>query len=181
MTAAEWAAWAQFGAGLMTFGAAAWAVRAAYRAPKLAAEFAEQIRQDALREDEDRRLKMLIFANLMQYRAQIVSPVSVASLNLIDVAFRDDREVREAWRHFLDATEATDASGAANAKIVERYLALIEKIARCLGLSGDISVQDVQRFYYPRGLGRFDEAAWLEAEDKLRRFKAADGISAAQL
>lgn len=169
MTPGEWAAWAQALFGLATFGAACVAVRAAYDAPKRAAEFADRLRADGQRAEEDRRVRLNIFANLMQCRAQMGSPLAAASLNLIDVVFRDDKEVREAWQHFLLAVSERPYSGD---RARERYLAIIEKMARSLGLSAEITVADVQHAYYPEGLGLMDQAAYFEARDKVNRFSS---------
>ena len=57
-------------------------------------------------------------------------------------------------------------------KVTERYLAIIEHIARDLGLSGKISINDIQSAYYSQLMGQMDEAAYWEAQDKLQRFKA---------
>lgn len=159
-------------AAVATFFAAALAVWATLRAPRLAAEFAERLRFDAQRDSERRNQKLFIFANLMQYRAQILNPNAVGSLNLIDVVFVDCPEVRLAWRHFHEAT----MSGAdfSSERVRERYLAIIEKIARNLGLSEAITISDIQSSYYPRGLGEVDEAAFLEVQDKLKRFRGPE-------
>lgn len=172
MTAGDWASWAQAFFGLATFGAACIAVKAAYDAPKRAAEFAETLRADAIKADEDRRLKLLVFTNLMQFRAQILNPTAIASLNLIDVVYRDHREVREAWRYFLSAT----AQEPHVVEVVhERYRAIIEKMARALGLDADITVEDVKNIYYPKGQGELDEVAHLELQEKLKRLRLSDG------
>ena len=161
----------QAAAAIATFLAAALAVWAAFRAPKLAAEFAERLRIDNQREQESRQAKFMIFANLMQFRAQILNPVAVGSLNLIDVVFADSPEVRGAWRHFHQATEETNSYS--YEKIRERYLSVVEKIARDIGLSDKITIADIQNSYYPRGLGEVDEATYYELQDKLKRFRPA--------
>jgi hypothetical protein len=168
--ATDLAAWLQALAGFATFGAACVAVKASYDAPRRAAEFAENLRQETQKSERDRNLQMLVFTNLMQFRAQILNPTAVASLNVIEVAFREHKEVREAWRHFL---EAASEQPAVAAKIVERYLSIIEKMARALGLSSDLSVKDIQNVYYPQSLGEADEAATLETQARLRRLRKA--------
>jgi hypothetical protein len=155
-------------AAVATFLAAALAVWATFRAPRLAAQFAEQLRVASQKEQEARSAKYLIFANLMQFRSQMLNPNAVASLNLIDVVFRDAREVRDAWRHFQAATQEEPYSFD---RIRERYLAIIEKIARDLGLSESITIADIQNSYYPRALGEADEAGFLELQDKLRKLR----------
>ena len=155
-------------AAVSTFLAACVAVWATFRAPKTAAYFAETLRSTNERIEESRRLKLFVFTTLMQFRSQIASYNSVAALNLIDVVFMDSKEVREAWRDFHLSTAATPF---VMATTVERYHAIIEKISRDLGLNQEITISDIRQSYYPKGLGEMDEAALLETQDKLQRFR----------
>jgi hypothetical protein len=159
--------WIQAVAAVLTFGAAGLAVWATFRAPKLAAEFAERLRADAQVDDEKRRMKLFVFTTLMQYRAAILNPNCVAALNLIDVAFIDDTKTREAWKDFC---HATDPKNNLTQSITERYIQILDKMAQGLGLSSQISIFDVRACYYPEGMGKMDHAALLEAEDKIQRF-----------
>jgi hypothetical protein len=157
-------------AAMLTFLAAALAVWATFRAPKVAAEFAERLRSDAQREVELRNQKLLIFANLMQFRAQMLHPNAVGALNLIDVVFADSPEVRIALRHFHEEAKKSDEAFSGD-RLRERYLSIIEKIARDMGLSEKITISDIQNSYYPRGMGEADELAYREAQDKLSRLR----------
>jgi hypothetical protein len=107
----------------------------------------------------------------MQNRAKIAGPDAVSALNVIDVVYCDSQDVRDAWRHFKAATVVDPISVE---KIVERYLSLVEKMSRDLGLSRSISVADIESSYYPKALGHMDEAAYWEAQDKIRRDKSPD-------
>ena len=160
--------WVQAIAAILTLGAAGLAVWATFRAPKLAAQFAEQLRTDSQLDDEKRRLKLYVFTTLMQYRAAIANPNCVAALNLIDVAFIDDLGTRNAWKDFC---HATDPKNSLIHTITERYIQILDKMSQGLGLSSQISIFDVRACYYPESMGKFDEAALLEAEDKIQRFK----------
>ncbi|MEE2916503.1 MAG: DUF6680 family protein [Pseudomonadota bacterium] len=153
---------------VLTFLAASCAVWATFRAPKLAAEFAEKLRADSQKDDEERRLKLWILTTLMQNRAAIAGPNAVSALNLIDIVFSDAVEVRQAWKHFLSAAEEDPYSAD---RIKERYLAICEKISRHLGLSDRIAVSDIQAVYYPQLMLNMDEAAYYELQDKIKRFK----------
>jgi hypothetical protein len=151
-------------AAIATFFAALVAVWATFRAPKVAAQFAEDLRRNGAVIEEQRRLKLLIFTNLLQYRAQISHENSVASLNLIDVVFIDSDEVRQAWKDFKMAAHTEPFNGVA---VIERYHGIINCIARDLKLSGKISIGDIRDSYYPRGLGELAELAQLETQTKL--------------
>ena len=115
---------------------------------------------------------MYVFTTLMQYRAAIISSDAVNALNLIDVVYLDAPEVRQAWADFSIATNQQPHSPAA---IVERYNQIIERMVRHLGLNSSITIADIRNHYYPTGLGQRDEAAMLETEDKLKRFKQPEG------
>ncbi len=151
MTGIEAAAWAQAVAGFLTLGTAGLAVWAAFRAPRLAADFAEQLRKQTQAEERERQLKTQIFATLLQHRATIAYEQSVNALNMIPVAFKKSPQVRDAFDHFLTATEAKPAD---NSVIVERYLIVIEKIAHDVGLSEEISYKDIRRYYSPEILSK---------------------------
>jgi hypothetical protein len=155
-------------AAVATFLAACCAVWATFRAPKLAAEFAERLRAQSQTADEQRRYKLWIFTTLMQNRARIGSAEAVSALNAIDVIFSESTEVREAWRHFKAATAEQPSS---SEKIIERYLSIVHAMARDMSLSGKITVSDIDSPYYPTLLGQMEEAAYWEAQDKLQRFK----------
>jgi hypothetical protein len=177
MTSAEAAAWAQAVAGIGTFGAAMVAVWATFRAPKSAAAFAEDLRAQSTQVEEARRLKLWVFATLMQYRGQLLNSQNVGALNSIDVVFRESREVRDAWRHFM--AEANNSSFSSD-RLNERYAAIIEKMARAMGLDAEITVKDIETAYYPKALSQFDLAAWLEAQDKLKRYGGEAAQNAAK-
>lgn len=160
-------------AAVATFLAACVAVWATFRAPSLAAEFAEGLRASSQQAEEERRLKLWIFSTLMQRRRMIVSHDAASALNLIDVVYRDSRDVRAAWRSFLQAACERPSSPE---KIVERYHSILEKMALALGLSETISISDIHASYWPEGLGDQGEAEYLEVQDKLKRLRANMGL-----
>ena len=153
-------------AAVATFLAAATAVWATFRAPKLAARFAEQLRADGQVAGERRQLQQYVFLTLMRYRSAIMNPECVAALNAIDVVFCDAAEVRNAWRDFCNIANTSEPAGAI---IVERYVVILDKMAAAMGLSQTITVFDVRNSWYPKGLGDLDYAALLEAQDKIRK------------
>lgn len=163
ITAADWI---QAGAAIVTAIAALTALAIAYKAPKLAAEWAERYRSQSEVEAEKQRLRNLVFISLMKCRRTILHADAIAALNLIDIAFKDCEAVRTAYRSFTEATLAVPYYGEV---IVERYYALIEKLAIEMGYGDEITIFDVRNGYYPSGLGKLDEAAFAEAEAKIAR------------
>lgn len=160
------ASWVQAGAALLTMLAAFAALLIARKAPRLAAEWGERLRTESEKHAERHKLKMTIFIALMKCRAQILHVDAIAALNLIDVAFVDSTDVRTAYRSFM---EAANCDPSQPTTIIERYYVIIEKIAHELGLADRITVFDVRAGYYPIALGRLDEAALAEAEEKIAR------------
>lgn len=132
----------------------------------MAATFAEQLRRDSEAENERSRLRMAVFISLMKCRNQIMHRDAIDALNVVDVVFSDSFAIREARRSFAAATLEEPSQPV---KIVERYHALIEKVANEVGFSSVVSPADIQSGYYPRGLGQLDEAAFADAEEKIAR------------
>jgi hypothetical protein len=164
--------WVSAVAALLTMGAAFAALWVAWRAPKIAAEFAEALRRQNQAADELQRFQMHVFTTLMRCRAEIVNVEARAAINLVDVAFPDNQEVRSARRLFFEAANSEPYNPE---RIIERYHALIEAVARATQLSPHITGFDVRAGYYPVAVSRMDEAALAEAEEKIAR-KAARQI-----
>jgi len=116
-----------------------------FRAPVAAAEFAENLRRQAERDNEVRRAKHAVLDSLLANRAKNSSAESVRALNTVAFAFYESRDVRSALSGFLDV-----ANGAANHDArVKCYLALIVSILQDLGYSQAITTADVDRGYFP--------------------------------
>src|SRR5580698_8236788 len=81
----------------------AFAAFATWKAPIVAAKLAEGLRRNAERDSERQRQKLYIFSTLLQERAEPHSDNGVRAQNLIDVAFYDSRDVRDAWAELFAA------------------------------------------------------------------------------
>jgi hypothetical protein len=168
------AEWVQAIASVATLGAAAVALIIAAKAPRLAAQFAESYRRDSSIADEKQRMKMMVFTALVKGRRQLMHADTIAALNLLDIAFIDAPEIREAWRGFVDASERKPFE--ANL-LVERYNTILASCSRHLGLYDRLTAEDLRLGYYPEGLGKMDQAAFTEAEDRLARAAAAKMVT----
>jgi hypothetical protein len=93
--AAIWAAFATTWAAVATSRA----IAVSRKAPIDAAQIAASL-QDA---SERRRLKLWVFATIMQNRQFLAEADSVGALNLIDTVFHDVPPVRDAWANFFAA------------------------------------------------------------------------------
>lgn len=158
--------WIQAIAALLTMCAALAALVIAARAPRAAAQFAEEYRRKNAAEDERQKLRMSLAAALMACRAELLNADARRAINLVDYAFADVPNVLEARRLFLAATSLTPPNPSL---IVERYHGLIEAVARAMGTPFSITSQDIRSGYYPDAMSRIDEATLAEAEEKIAR------------
>ena len=126
--------------------ATALAAIATWRAPITAAKLAETMRREAERADERRRQKLYVFSLLMQERAQIHSENGVRALNLVDVAFSESREVRDAWAELFSAFSLKPLPPHV---VSERLLKLLGAIAKDIGLANDLRSDDLNRVSFP--------------------------------
>jgi hypothetical protein len=156
--------WVQAIASVFTLAAAIAAVVIATKAPRLAAEFAEEFRRQNSKTDERDRLRFHVLLMLVRGRKQLLHQDTISALNIVDVAFSDVPSVRGAHRLFVHATTSKT-----NEEIVQAYHELTVEAARAIGLGDELSRADMLNGYYPIGLGQLDEAALAEAEEKIAR------------
>lgn len=132
-------------ASAIAAGAAAWA---AIAGPSRAARLAEQMRQENDRRNEERRIKLVVFGTLLQERGNLASVDGMRALNMTEFAFRDSRMVREALAAVYRAIR-NDAPAAAHTQD-ELIIALLNEMAKDLGLSSAFTTQDLNRAFVPR-------------------------------
>ena len=161
--------WIQAAAALLTMLAAFAALIIAAKAPRWAAKFAEEYRQQNAAKEELQRFRMGVFSTLMAHRSEILAREARTAINLVDVAFAGVPGVRSARRLFIDATTSGSSTN-----IVERYHALIEAVAREMDASEHLDGFDVRLGYYPIAAGKIDEAALIEAEEKIAKRAGAE-------
>ena len=154
--------WIQAGAAALTLLAAIVAAIIALKAPRMAAKYAEEYRRENVKIDDQSKLQTDVFRALMKGRSEILAPDSRAAINLVEVAFPDNADVRNARRMFTVAARARpfDAN-----QMVKSYFDLIESVSKAIGASVDRF--DIESGYYPEALGKIDEAAVADAEMKL--------------
>jgi hypothetical protein len=154
--------WFQLAFATLSALATGFAAYAAWRAPLSAAKLAEELRRSTERDNERRRLKLHVFASLMQERASLASLEGVRALNLIDVVFHDCRSVREAWAElFL----SFDGSKKIPSHVQEeRTRKLLTAMAVNLGLGDELRSDDLGRVYYPNALAEEEYVRQLERQ-----------------
>jgi hypothetical protein len=113
---------------------------------------------DNLREAKQRKLD--VFRSLMTSRGTRLAPRFVEALNLIDLEFKGEAPVLNAWKelqdHYFEWGQKSDAESAAEAKelnnrAVELLSDLLMRMGSVVGYSFD-KVFIKKGFYYPKGL-----------------------------
>ena len=101
---------------------------------------------------EKRKDKMQIFKVLMTSRIYSWTPESVHCLNLIDIVFSDDKEVRKAWKDLYDKYCVENPTETELKKIKDAQYKLLETIAHSLGYKNKITWETIQNPYIPNGM-----------------------------
>jgi hypothetical protein len=150
--------------------ATGFAVWAAIYGPRAAAEAAEQMRRQSDADSERRRIRMWVFTTLMQQRATVASELSVQALNVIDVAFQDQREVRDAWSELYISFGQKPLD---NNKIEERLRELLRRMAISLSIAETLRVDDFSRIYFPTALADEQYVRTMQRDAVKRQLEAS--------
>lgn len=101
---------------------------------------------------EKRKDKMQIFKTLMTARIYGWTPDSVNALNVIDIVFADDQNVRNAWKDLNDKYRVMNPDQQHMKKIENAQYKLLEAIANSLGYKKKITWETIQNPYMPEGM-----------------------------
>ena len=112
-----------------------------------------------------RKLKLHIFATLMQERAAFYSLEGVRAFNLIDVVYYDCLKVRDCWAEFLQSLDRTAAMP--GHVQTERFRKLLEAMAGDLDLGAQLRPDDFARTYYPTAIEEDDKVKDLQRKQML--------------
>ncbi|MBI4763755.1 MAG: hypothetical protein HY787_04030 [Deltaproteobacteria bacterium] len=126
---------------------------------------------------QKRAHKLWIFNTLIATRHSPLIEANVRALNMIDVAFYDRPKVRELWHDYFDMLSNEGLDNELGWKQRQKKnLEMITEIGRVLGYGKAITHLDVDRVYYPKGLGiQVQKAA--DIVDELHRvLKASGGV-----
>lgn len=105
--------------------------------------------QDRARKRQD---KMDIFKTLMTNRIYDWTHQSVNALNIIDIVFADDKEVRQQWKKYYDKLCIEQPTETELKKIKIEQEKLLETMANSLGYKDKISWETIQNPYMPKGM-----------------------------
>ena len=126
---------------------------------------------------EKRKHKLWIFNTLIATRHSPVIDENVRALNMIDVAFYDCPKVRQLWHEFFDMLMNAGLNNEAGWKQWgKKNLEMITEMAKVVGYGAAITHLDVDRVYYPVGLGVQSEKGQALMDELLRVLKASGGI-----
>lgn len=111
---------------------------------------------------ERRKDKLEIFKSLMIARNGW-SPESVRALNIIDIVYADDNNVRLRWKEYYDRLCIDSPSDTDLKKIKTAQKKLLEAMAVSLGYKDTVTWETIQNPYVPKGM--------IEAEQMQREYQ----------
>ena len=110
------------------------------------------IRQHLQNRAEVRKDKMHIFKVLMSSRIYGWTQEKVHCLNIIDIVFSDDRDVRSAWKELYDKYCVQNPNEMQMKLIQNAQYKLLETMAKSLGYKNNITWETIQNPYIPKGM-----------------------------
>ena len=126
---------------------------------------------------EKRDLKRWVFNTLMATRHSPITDETVRALNMIDVVFHKAPRIRQLWHHYFDMLTNEGLNNSQGwSQRSKKNLEMITAIAADLGYGRSITHLDVDRVYYPVGLGRQAERANEISTELLRVLRNSQGI-----
>lgn len=101
---------------------------------------------------EKRKDKMQIFKILMATRIYGWTLDKVYALNILDVVFVDDKEVRQAWQNLYEKYCIKEPNNHQLEEIKLQEQILLERMALSLGFKNKITWETIQKPYMPQGM-----------------------------
>lgn len=150
------------------------AVYATLQGPKAAAELAEKLRGTGEAHSERRRTKLHIFAVLMANRKSVWTTDAVNALNLIDVVFNDNTDVRSCWAELY----LSFGRGIPDHVRDEKLRKLLSSMSRDLNLADELRTDDFGRVYRPDAIVEDDLLQMHRRRSALAAFEGAGSPAA---
>jgi len=126
---------------------------------------------------EKRNQKLWIFNTLIATRHSPVIEENVRALNMIDVVFHDSQRVRQLWHEYFGMLGNEGLNNEVGwSQRQKKNLEMITEMAKVLGYGEAITYLDVDRVYYPVGLGSQSQKQAAIADELLRVLKASGGV-----
>ena len=126
---------------------------------------------------DKRQARMYVFTTLMENRHLTVTDATIKCLNMIDLYFYNDIQVRRLWKEYFGMLNNAGLNNeVGHVQWQAKKLELITEMAKVLSYGKDISSIDVSRVYYPTGLDKSLIRNEAIAEELLRVLKSSNGI-----
>ena len=113
--------------------------------------FAVRVGRNLQNQADTRKDKMDIFKTLMANR-QGWSMESVRAMNIIDIVFADDKDVRECWKKYYTLLCIQQPNEMQSQQIYTAQVRLLEAMAVSLGYKDKITWENIQSPYTPKGM-----------------------------
>jgi len=122
--------------------------------------------------------QMYLFNTLIATRHSPITEETVRALNMIEVLFYDKPKVRQLWREYFEMLYNEGLNNPLGwEQRQKKNIELIYEMGKCLGYGKEISHLDVERVYYPVGLGQQRVRVEELITELLRVLKASGGIT----
>jgi hypothetical protein len=128
---------------------------------------------------DKRSQKLSIFNTLMSTRAPAMTMTHehVRALNMIDFSFPDCPSVRQLWHEYFDMLSNEGLNNPVGwGQRQKKKLEMTAEMAKVLDYGSAITHLDVDRVYYPVGLGAQSQRSDEIAAEVLRVLKASGGV-----
>lgn len=126
---------------------------------------------------EKRHQKLWIFNTLIATRHAPIVDENVRALNMIDVAYHDSPHVRKLWHEYFDMLNNAGLNNPTGwHQRQSKNLEMITEMAKVVGYGATITHLDIDRVYYPTGLGEQSQTSKEITMELLRVLKASGGI-----
>lgn len=103
------------------------------------------------KKEELRKDKLAIFKSLMIARGGWTVE-SFKALNIIDIVFADDSNVRKCWKEYYNNLCIENPSASEETNIQISQVKLLEAMAKSLGYKDTITWETIQKPYRPKGM-----------------------------
>lgn len=126
---------------------------------------------------EKRQQKLWIFNTLIATRHSPIVDENVRALNMIDVVFHDSTRVRKLWHEYFDMLGNEGLNNPSGwGQRQKKNLEMITEMAKVVGYGTAITHLDVDRVYYPVGLGKQSQTTQEIGRELLRVLRASGGV-----
>ena len=127
---------------------------------------------------EKRKDKLFIFKTLMISRNGW-TPESVRALNIIDIVFADDKNVRARWKEYYDKLCVENPTETELKKIKTAQDKLLEAMAVSLGYKDKVTWETIQNPYIPKGMVDAEQMQREYQNGQLAMAKIAEQVNVA--